>query len=219
MSINENSTRAVSSLSEHTRCVGDSDRLKVTSRGVIGLALLCACSQRTASAEQPAVSSEPVSKTFAAKAAGSVVNSALDDKSPLGDDEGDADLRRGYGIVDMRFDGCVKRQNDHTVLGDSCPTGFLIYGPYVPVPANSEIDVSFDVRPSKDILIYADIVSQMGKQTLAGLNRQRVAAGQLQKVGYRVHVFNADVNVESRIGMDAEPGTHFELSNLTMTVR
>jgi hypothetical protein len=67
--------------------------------------------------------------------------------------------------------------------------------------------------------IYADIVSQMGAQTLAGLNRQRIDAGELKKLGYRVHVFNPDVNVESRIGIDAEPGTTFEITNLTMTVR
>jgi hypothetical protein len=59
----------------------------------------------------------------------------------------------------------------------------------------------------------------MGAQTLAGLNRQVIEAGKQQKLGYRVHVFSADVNVESRIGMDAEPGTSFEVTNLTMTVR
>jgi hypothetical protein len=165
------------------------------------------------------MSSEPVSKTFAAKAAGSVANPALPDSPALDDKEAEAELRRGYGIVDMRFNGCVKRENDRALLGNDCPAGFFIYGPYVPVPADSEIDISFEIKPSKDITVYADIVSQMGSQTLAGLNRQRVAGGQPLKLGYRVHVFNADVNVESRIGMDAEPGTHFEITNLTMTVR
>jgi hypothetical protein len=199
--------------------LGEPGRVNATSWWGIGLGLLCACSQRTASAEQPTVSGEPVSKTFAAKAAGSVPSTALDDNAALNDQEGEADLRRGYGIVDMRFNSCVKRENDHTISGGGCPPGFFIYGPYVAVPPHSEIDVSFEVRPSKDVFIYADIVSQMGSQTLAGLNRQRVDAGQLLKLGYRVHVFNADVNVESRIGMDAEPGTHFEITNLTMTVR
>lgn len=164
------------------------------------------------------MSSEPVSKTFAAKAAGSVPSAALEE--PALDDKGaEAELRRGYGIVDMRFNSCVKREDDHTISGTGCPPGFFVYGPYVPVPADSEIDISFEIRPSKDISIYADVVSQMGTQTLAGLNRQRIEAGELRKLGYRVHVFNADVNVESRIGMDAEPGTNFEITNLTMTVR
>lgn len=184
-----------------------------------GLGLLFGCSQRTASAEQPEVSGEPSAKAFSAMATGSTENTAVEGKAVLDGKPDETDLRRGYGVVDMRLNGCAKRQNDDTVAGSGCPAGFFIYGPYVAVPSDSEIEVSFEVRPSKDVLIYADIVSQMGSRALAGLSRQSVKAGQLQKLGYRVHVFSADENVESRIGMDAEAGTSFEISNLTMTVR
>jgi hypothetical protein len=185
-----------------------------TLRLACSISLLCACSQRTASAEQPpTVSREPASAEQASKPE---ISNSRDE--PEGK-EMDLDLRRGYGVVDMRFNACVKRVNDHTVSGSECPAGFLVYGPYVSVPADSEIDVSFEVKPSKSISIHADIVSQMGGQTLAGLNRLRIQAGQMQKLGYRVHIFDADVNVESRIGIDGEPGTAFEITNLTMTVR
>jgi hypothetical protein len=194
--------------------------MHLTSWRAICFALICACTQQTASAEQPpTVSSEPSSRTLEAKPAdpGLAPNGVAEEQEK--EEEDPAELLRGYGIVDMRFNNCVTRENDHTVLGTGCPGGFLIYGPYVSVPPDSEIDVSFEIKPSRDVSIYADIVSQMGAQTLAGLNRQRLDAGELKKLGYRVHVFNADVNVESRIGIDAEPGTSFEITNLTMTVR
>lgn len=187
--------------------------LKWKAGWMMGLGLLCACGQRAANAEQLAVSSEPASTTFGSGADPALDGAALDAKVS------DAELRRGYGMVDMRFNGCVTRDGDYAISGSSCPPGLFIYGPYVPVPENSEIDVSFEVRPSRRVSIYADIVSQMGSRTLAGLSRQQVDAGQLVKLGYRVHVFNADVNVESRIGIDAEPNTTFEIRNLTMNVR
>jgi hypothetical protein len=177
-------------------------------------ALLTACSQRTASAEQlPTVSSEPTSRTLSAELAPSVPSTAPPEE---GDD---AEFRRGYGVVDMRFNPCVKREGDYTFSGKECPSGFLIYGPYVPVPDLSEIEVSFEITASKPIAIYSDIVSRMGGQMLAGLSRQKIEANTSEKLGYRVYVFNADINVESRIGMDAEQGTEFQITNLTMTVR
>lgn len=129
------------------------------------------------------------------------------------------DLRRGYGAVDMRFNPCVTRINDHLLHGSACPPGFVIYGPYVPVPSNSDIEVAFELKPTKRVEVYADIVTRMAAQTLAGLSRQVIEAGDTHKLGYRVHVFNADVQVESRIGLSTEPGTDFEITNLTMTVR
>jgi hypothetical protein len=176
--------------------------------------LLTACSQRTASAEQlPTVSSEPTSRTLSVEPASSAPSTGPREE---GDETG---LRRGYGVVDMRFNACVKRESDYAFSGKGCPPGFLIYGPYVPVPAASEIEVSFEVTASKPIAIYSDIVSRMGVQMLAGLSRQKIDANTPEKLGYRVYVFNADANVESRIGMDAEPGTDFQITNLTMTVR
>lgn len=131
----------------------------------------------------------------------------------------EAELRRGYGVVDMRFNPCVTPAGENALSGSNCPPGFTIYGPYVSVPANSEIEVSFELSASKTIEVYADIVSRMAMQTLAGLNRQEVPVGEKRSIGYRVHVFNEDVNVESRIGFAGDQGIEFRISNLTMTVR
>jgi hypothetical protein len=180
-------------------------------------AALSSCQQQIANAEQPPqVSSEPTSARVEAQLAAAPAP-ALEDG--LDAENEDSELRRGYGVVDMRANDCIRRKNDHTFQGEACPSGIVIYGPYVPVPANSDIEVSFEVKPSKTIEIYADVVSQMGMQMLAGLNRLTVEAGVNQKLGYKVHVFNADTNVESRIGIDSKQAAQFEITNLTMTIR
>lgn len=178
-------------------------------------AALCAgCGQQIANAEQPPTGKEPETSLLAA-------TPGSPNPEPSGDElasEG-VELRRGYGVVDMRSNACVTRKNERTFAGGECPPGFVIYGPYVAVPADAEVEVAFNVRSNKQLELYADIVSRMGTQTLAGLNRQRIEPGPSQKLGYRVHIFSPETNVESRIGVKVEPGTEFEIADLTMTVR
>jgi hypothetical protein len=196
------------------RWFGFRPTLPVVAFGVLS----SACNQGLANAEQnPTLSSEPTVK--AALLPSPPANKPLEDEGELSDELGDADLRRGYGTVDMRFNACVSRPNDYTFEGEGCQAGVLVFGPYVQVPADSEIEVSFELKPSKTVEVFADIVSQMGIQTLAGLSRTRVEAGETQKLGYRVHVFNADTNVESRIGIALEPGAPFQITNFLMVVR
>lgn len=172
---------------------------------------LVGCSQRTASVEGP--SDEPRATTLKAQL------EPMPETAVNALETADPELRRGYGIVDMRFEQCISAQGDSALRGESCPAGFLIYGPYVNVPANAEIEVAFEIQPSQKVEIYADIVAQMGKQALAGLNPQVLEPGVTHKIGYRVNTFRADPFVESRIGFRAATPVGFVLSNYTMTVR
>jgi hypothetical protein len=176
------------------------------------LLLLSGCAQPSASAAPPA-SGEPSPSTFKAP---------LQPSAGIKDDvltQDDREERRGYGIVDMRHEACVKAQDDQTLRVENCPPGIVIYGPYVSIPANSEIEVAFDVEPSQKLEVYADVVSQMGKQIMAGLNPQTVEPASKTRLGYHLKVFQAEHDVESRIGFrGSEPGK-FVVSNYTMTVR
>ena len=110
-------------------------------------------------------------------------------------------------------------RGDSVLRGEACPPGFVIYGPYVNIPANAEVDVIFDVTSTQDVEVYADLVSQMGKQGLAGLHPQVLKGGVGHKLGYRVNTFRPDLFVESRIGFRSSAPVEFVLSNYTMTVR
>src|SRR5262245_42312418 len=57
----------------------------------------------------------------------------------------DTKLRRQYGPIDMRTHQCVKRQ-DATLQGRGCPAAIVVFGPYVDVPENSEVEFSFELR-------------------------------------------------------------------------
>lgn len=177
---------------------------------MLPLPLLGACAQ-SSKADAPPQPTETATSTLMAQPRSEGAVAALQQDDP--------ELRRGYGVVDMRYEPCVTAQGDQALRGEGCAPGFLIYGPYVNVPAKSDVEVTFDVQPSQRAEIYADIVSQMGKQELAGLNPQVVEAGVTQRLGYRVHVANADQFVESRIGLRSATPVAFSISNYTMTVR
>lgn len=174
------------------------------------LPALIACQQR-ASADPPPPATVTATSALKAHTSSDGASAALQEEEP--------ELRRGYGIVDMRFEPCVTAQGDQALRGEGCASGFVVYGPYVNVPAMSEIEVTFDVQPSQKVEVYADIVSQMGKQSLAGLNPQTIEAGATQRLGYRVHVADANQFVESRIGVRSPTPAGFSLSNYTMIVR
>lgn len=177
---------------------------------VLSLSLLPACGQR-ARADAPPQPTETTTSTLMVQSGPEGAAATLQQDDP--------ELRRGYGVVDMRYEPCITAQGDQALRGDGCASGFLVYGPYVNVPAKSEIEVTFDVQPSQRVEIYADIVSQMGKLALAGLNPQVLEPGTTHRLGYRVHIAQADQFVESRIGLRAAAPVGFSITNYTMTVR
>jgi hypothetical protein len=190
-------------------------RIAVPAPGCVGLLLIGlvgGCGQ-DANADSPALGSEPTTARMMAQPQSAL---RLD---PDGAPVDDSDQRRGYGAVDMRFEACVGRDGDYLLSGKACPSGILVYGPYVAVPPNSQIEVSFELKPDRTVQVYADLVSQMGRRVLAGLNPQLVAVGQSQKLGFFVNVLKGEENVESRIGFRTDEPVEFVLSNLTMTVR
>lgn len=177
---------------------------------VTALALPLTACGHSAKADAPPKPTETTTGTLLAHPSSEGAEAALDQDDP--------ELRRGYGVVDMRYEPCVTAQDDQALRGEGCPSGFLIYGPYVNVPAKSEVEVTFDVQPTQRVEIYADIVSQMGKHALAGLNAQVIEPGVTHRLGYRVHISRADRFVESRIGVRSPSPVGFSISNYTMTV-
>jgi hypothetical protein len=119
----------------------------------------------------------------------------------------------------MRYDSCVTADTEYVLRGKACKSGYIIYGPYVAVPSNAQIEVSFEAQTDKAVEIYADVATQMGKLVLAGLSPQVIDVGVKKRLGYFVHVAAADVNVESRVGFRTNEPVELLISNLTMTVR
>jgi hypothetical protein len=90
--------------------------------GLLG-SLSSACGERSVAGDrQP--TTEPSTSTYKAQPGSASVASA-----PLPSGQDDDDLRRGYGIVDMRHDACVTADNESVLRGKACRSGYIIYGP------------------------------------------------------------------------------------------
>ncbi len=128
-------------------------------------------------------------------------------------------LRRGYGAVDMRFGDCVTRNVDGSLIGQACDPGTVVFGPYVEVPAESEVEISFEIKSEVAGEVYADLVSRMGQRLLAAIDPQPIAAGEERKLGYRVRLSVNESAVESRVGLRAPGKVGFLVKNYTVIVR
>jgi hypothetical protein len=83
------------------------------------LPLLTSCGQ-SAKAEAPPTPTETATGALMAQPGPEGAAAALQQDEP--------ELRRGYGVVDMRHEPCVTAQGDQALRGEGCPSGFLIYG-------------------------------------------------------------------------------------------
>ena len=126
--------------------------------------------------------------------------------------------RRGYGPVDMKLSPCMSMENDHTIAGKGCTTNIVVFGPYVGVPADSDVDISFEVETKEKVAIVSDVVSNSAQQFHGSLLEQWVDAGQKRAFGYRVHVFKPVASLESRIFMRADTPVDFKIRDLVVNV-
>jgi hypothetical protein len=110
-------------------------------------------------------------------------------------------------------------ENDNIMLGRSCPSGIVVYGPYVPVPANADVDVAFELEATGRLAVVSDMVSDSAKVFHGALLEQWVEAGTKQRFGYRVHVFSATPSLETRIFVRTESAVDFKVRDLVVNVR
>jgi hypothetical protein len=132
---------------------------------------------------------------------------------------GAAALRRGYGPVDMKLSPCVSLLDDHTLVGKQCPSGAVVFGPYVNAPAEADVDVAFELETKTPLVMAADMVSKSAQQFHGSLLEQQIDPGATRPFGYRVHLFKSVAGLESRIFVRASTPADFKIHSLVVTVR
>jgi hypothetical protein len=130
----------------------------------------------------------------------------------------DKALRRQYGPADMKYNPCVKRK-DATLQGRGCSSGIILFGPYVNVPANSEVELTLDIQSPSAIGIHSDMGSQVGKRALGAIAPQPIAANEKRRIGYKINMAQPDAAVETRVWLQTDSPVDFEITNLLVTVR
>lgn len=179
---------------------------------VAGSTLLVACEQSAeGSRASPSAAVAP-----AAQAAENATTAALVSASATA--TADAP-RRGYGPVDVKLSPCASLEADNLIVGRSCASSIVVFGPYVGVPANSEVDVSFEVEATNRLAVVSDIVSDSAKRFHGALLEQWVEAGGKQRFGYRVHFFQGTPSLETRIFVRAGGPVDFKIRDLLINVR
>jgi hypothetical protein len=127
--------------------------------------------------------------------------------------------RRAYGTGDVRLDACIAKAGDRSLKGTSCGTGFVVFGPYVTVPAGSEVELQFGIKADSKLAFAADLVSEMGGKFLAGVNEQGLEAGERRSVGFRVSVPSGAAALESRVYVRADERAGLSIDDFSLTVR
>jgi hypothetical protein len=129
-----------------------------------------------------------------------------------------AKLRRKYDHADMKYNPCVKRE-ETTVKGRGCSSGIMVFGPYVNVPGDSEVELTMDIQSPSAINVHSDMGSQVGKRSLGGISPQTLAPNEKRRIGYKINMAQADTAVETRIWVHGTGPVDFDITNLIVQVR
>jgi hypothetical protein len=131
----------------------------------------------------------------------------------------DKALRRGYGPADMKLAQCATLEKDGTILGNGCPSNFVVFGPYVSAPGNSNLRISFEIQSDGPIAVTSDAISEVGKRFHGVMDEQTISSGEKRKLGYGIHLFEPVTALEARIGVRADKPVKFKITNLTINVQ
>jgi hypothetical protein len=133
-------------------------------------------------------------------------------------DKDEASLRRSYGVTDMKTHPCVTAQEDGAIVGKQCPSALVVFGPYVTVPANSDVQLRFDIEASTKVTIMSDVLSDGAKRFHGALDDEAIQPQQSRTVSYKIRVFDGVSALESRIGLRADAPVDFKITNLKLTI-
>ncbi len=128
-------------------------------------------------------------------------------------------LHREYTAADMQLHGCVARQADGRLVGKGCPSGIVVFGPYVAAPSSSDLFLKFDIESSGELRLTSDVISGGAKQFHAAVEDQAVQPRRKRTIQYRVHLFDAARALETRIGVRADGATDFVISDLSVHIQ
>jgi hypothetical protein len=123
---------------------------------------------------------------------------------------------RALGAADLKLDACAILRPNGNVHVPGCRGPFVAFGPYLSLPAGSEVQVSFEVDAESDVTLYAEVVSDAGRSKHGALLPELVSEGEQQGFSFRVRLERATESLETRIVLDGERAASFELRELTV---
>ncbi len=141
--------------------------------------------------------------------------------SLLPEELGDADertLRHSYYSNIMKLHECVKLNDDGSLTGVDCPSTLVVFGPYIAAPANSNVQVHFDVEAPSQLSVMSDVLSDGAKQFHGAFDDRDVRPNERTSVHYRIHLFDAVRALEARVGIRSGRPASFRITNYKLTI-
>lgn len=170
------------------------------------LASVSACTNGSAGTDQPSVE-EPLP----------ALGGEGDDEEiePRGDDKA---LRRKYASAEMRRHECVNLGPDGSFVGSNCPSGCVLYGPYLTAPTNADVRLAFEIESSSKLTLLTDLVSAQGKTYHGATEDLVLNPSEKRTLGYRVHFFQPAHSVEGRVWVQGEEPANFRIYNFRLEI-
>jgi len=137
---------------------------------------------------------------------------------PAAPDPADAALRRSYEASDMALQNCTKLEGDGTIVGQNCPSGSIVFGPYVRIPRDANVRLSFDIQAQTQLGISSDIVSAAGTVFHGGMDEQVLDPKARQHWGYAIRMPQSVDAAEARLWVRGETPASFKISSFKLTV-
>jgi hypothetical protein len=119
----------------------------------------------------------------------------------------------------MKVHSCVTVHDDGSIVGKDCPSTLVVFGPYVSVPSNADVQLRFDIQATSPLSLVSDVLSEGAKRFHGALEEELLDAGETHAVSYRIHVFDPVRALETRIGVRNTAPVSFRITDLRMSVR
>jgi hypothetical protein len=183
--------------------------------GVIGLACDSSRVKKDEGSLEPVTkpeSSAPAAPTAPAAAPVVSAPSASASANPK------AGAKTAYDARAMKLKPCMTLGKDGVLTGRNCPSGFIVYGPYAAVPADTLVEFSFEIEADDELSIYSELVSEKGKNVYLAQPDQKIPAGTRRRFAVRLHVFPQVTGFESRLVVRAPSPVNFKVHSLSLVV-
>jgi hypothetical protein len=98
------------------------------------------------------------------------------------------------------------------------PVDFIVFGPHVHAPANSNLWVDFDIVADMPLAVTSDAISEVDRRFHAAMNEQPIAKGERRNLGFGTHLSEPTTGLETRIAIRADKLAKFTIKNLSVRI-
>ncbi len=104
------------------------------------------------------------------------------------------------------------------ITAKHCKTGFVVYGPYAAVAANSDVELSFELEAQTTFNLYTEVVSAMGTKLYGALPDQPVEKGTTRKFALKLHPYVPIEGLETRLVVTSPTPVDFKIRDFNLRV-